>query len=50
MQLRVADLQRDGHMLEAVKQCANRILLQHPENVDALIDRWLGNSDQYAQV
>ena len=50
MQLRVADLQRDGHMLEAVKQCANSILHKHPENVDALIDRWLGNSDQYAQA
>ncbi len=50
MQLRVADLQRDAHMLFMVKQSAHTILSQHPENVAALIDRWLGDSDQYAQA
>ncbi len=50
MSLRIADLQRDAHQLEAVKQTGQMMMQQHPEHVDALIQRWLGGSAQYAQV
>jgi len=50
MHLRIADLQRDGHMLPEIKNIAENVLINAPQNVDALIRRWLGHSDQYAQA
>lgn len=50
MQLHIADLQRDAYMLPQIKQLAQDLLLNHPQNVDALITRWLGQSEQYAQA
>jgi ATP-dependent DNA helicase RecG len=50
MQLHIADLQRDAHMLPQIKATAERLLVNHPENVDPLINRWLGHSEQYAQA
>ena len=50
MQLHIADLQRDAHMLPHIKYLAQDLLLNHPQNVDALITRWLGQSEQYAQA
>ncbi|MDG1813934.1 MAG: ATP-dependent DNA helicase RecG [Porticoccaceae bacterium] len=50
MQLHIADLQRDAHMLPQIKSLAQDLLLNHPQNVDALITRWLGHSEQYAQA
>ena len=46
----VADLQRDAHMLPQIKATAEKLLVNHPENVDPLIYRWLGHSEQYAQA
>ncbi|MGB0449556.1 MAG: ATP-dependent DNA helicase RecG [Porticoccaceae bacterium] len=50
MQFHIADLQRDSHMLPEVKTIALALLQQHPENVDPLIARWLGHSEQYGQA
>ena len=50
MQLHIADLQRDAHMLPQIKATAEKLLVNHPENVDPLINRWLGLSEQYAQA
>jgi ATP-dependent DNA helicase RecG len=50
MQLHIADLQRDAHLLPQIKILAENLLLNHPNNVDALITRWLGHSEQYAQA
>ena len=50
MQLHIADLQRDAYMLPQIKQLAQDLLLNYPQNVDALITRWLGQSEQYAQA
>lgn len=47
---RLADLQRDGHLLPRVKEVATHILQAHPEVVAALISRWLGHSENYASV
>ncbi|ARN76344.1 ATP-dependent DNA helicase RecG [Oceanicoccus sagamiensis] len=50
MQLRIADLERDSHLLEQVKVVAEQLLQQHPNAVDPLIQRWLADGEQYAQV
>jgi ATP-dependent DNA helicase RecG len=49
-QLMVADLERDGHLLPQVKVMAEQLINQHPQLVDTLIKRWLGNAEQFAQV
>ncbi len=48
--LRIADLQRDAHLLDAVKERAQEIMLQYPELVTPLIRRWLGDRESYGQV
>lgn len=50
MQLHIADLQRDAHMLPQVKRAAEKLLLNHQQKVDPLIARWLGHAEQYAQA
>ena len=50
MQLQIADLQRDAHLLPQIKQAAESLIKQHPKTVDQLIDRWLGVNQQYAQA
>ncbi|WP_019528532.1 ATP-dependent DNA helicase RecG [Dasania marina] len=50
LQLRIADLQRDSHLLPAVKHCAEQLLAQQQPIVAPLIQRWLADSEQYAQV
>ncbi len=50
MQFHIADLLRDEVLLAAVEQAATRLLASHPENVDPLIRRWLGESVHYGEV
>ena len=50
MQLQIADLQRDAHLLPQIKKVAEAIVSQHPQQVTPLINRWLGSSAQYAQA
>ena len=50
LQLRIADLERDSHLLDQVNIVAEQLLQQHPEAVDPLIQRWLADGEQYAQV
>lgn len=49
-QLSVADLERDGHLLPQVKTMAEQLIDQHPQHVDAIIKRWMGNAEQFAQA
>ena len=49
MQFRIADLERDADLLSEVHLLAQP-LHQHPKRVDALINRWMGSSESYAQV
>jgi ATP-dependent DNA helicase RecG len=49
-QLSVADLERDGHLLPQVKAMAEQLVSQHPQHVDAIIKRWLGDAEQFAQA
>lgn len=46
---RIADLERDGHWLESVRDLASALPEASPA-VDGLIQRWLGVRVQYAQV
>ncbi|WP_455198170.1 ATP-dependent DNA helicase RecG [Kaarinaea lacus] len=48
--LRIADLQRDQSMLPEIALCAEKILHEYPQNVDAIIHRWLGESLRYGDV
>lgn len=50
MQFRIADLQRDAHLLPEVKRMAIKLLQDYAHNVDPLIARWLGHSEQYGQA
>jgi ATP-dependent DNA helicase RecG len=50
MQLQIADLQRDAHLLPQIKQAADILISQHPDKVVKIINRWLGNNQHYAQA
>jgi ATP-dependent DNA helicase RecG len=50
MAFRIADLQRDGHLLPEIKLSAELLLDQHPLNAQAIIRRWLGDGERYGQV
>jgi ATP-dependent DNA helicase RecG len=50
MQLQIADLQRDAHLLPQIKQASDILIRQHPDKVVQIIDRWLGNNQEYAQA
>ncbi|MEH6557775.1 MAG: ATP-dependent DNA helicase RecG [Oceanicoccus sp.] len=50
MQLRIADLERDSHLLEEVNAVARQMINDYPLAVDPLIQRWIADGEQYAQV
>ena len=50
LQLRIADLQRDAELLPRVKAAAVRLLAHHPDNVQPLIRRWLGENERFGQA
>lgn len=50
MNFRIAELSRDAGMLDEVKTQADTISRYHPECVDPLIRRWLGENALYGNV
>ncbi|MDA8795824.1 ATP-dependent DNA helicase RecG, partial [Gammaproteobacteria bacterium] len=50
MEFRIADLVRDAAMLDDVKEAADHVLGHHPQVVDSLVRRWLGENIHYANV
>ncbi len=50
IKFRVADLTRDKPLLADVQQLANHLLIHQQPSVEAIISRWLGQSEQYASV
>lgn len=48
--LRIADLQRDADLLPQVREMAQQLWQQHPEQVEPLIARWLGDAERFAAV
>jgi ATP-dependent DNA helicase RecG len=50
MVFRIADLMRDAHWLPQVKQCAETLLREYPDNADRLLQRWLRAGQRYART
>jgi ATP-dependent DNA helicase RecG len=50
LQFRVADLARDAHLLQRIPPVADSLLRHHPEQVDRLIYRWVGDAARFAGV
>lgn len=50
LQLHIADLVRDQHMLPRIFSSADQLLQSHPKHAQLLIRRWLGTNALYAQV
>lgn len=50
LNLRIANLERDAHLLDSVKATAGVLLENHPEMVAPIIRRWLGDRQRYGQV
>ena len=48
--LRIADLVRDAELLPQVQDMANDLWVSHPESVEPLIKRWLGDAERFANV
>lgn len=47
---RIADIMRDAAMLPRIKSTAIQIMQQYPYIIEPLIDRWIGENNQYQQV
>ncbi|WP_163836356.1 ATP-dependent DNA helicase RecG [Spartinivicinus ruber] len=50
MQFKIASLEQDAHLLPLVKNTAEQLITTHPETVEPLVTRWLGQNEQYANV
>ena len=49
-ELKIADLVRDGYLIPEIKQQAYLLSRQQPECAQALIQRWLGDKEQYSNA
>lgn len=49
-QLRIADLTRDTSLFPKVEKIARKLQQDYPDLIQPLVDRWITNSDQYANV
>lgn len=50
MQMRIADLSRDNMLLPKVQRVSEMLIEKHPECVDALIYRWVGQAQKYGEA
>ena len=50
MQFHIADLMRDKELLPEVEKSAETLLEEHPEHVEPIVRRWLGDSVRYGGV
>jgi len=50
LMFRVADLARDAGLLKIIPGVAERLLRDHPGQVDKLIRRWIGDASRFAGV
>jgi ATP-dependent DNA helicase RecG len=49
-QFHIADLERDKGLLGDVERLASELLRESPDSVAALMRRWMGDVQQYADV
>ncbi|HEY4127312.1 MAG TPA: helicase-related protein, partial [Gammaproteobacteria bacterium] len=50
LNLRIADLLRDALLIPEVQRAAVLLLDKHPERVDAIVRRWLGETERYGHA
>ena len=50
MHFRIADLSRDAYLMSEVKVLADQLMKNNPELVEHLIERWIGNRQEYVQA
>jgi len=50
MQFRIADLQRDAHLLPDVKACALQLMAEYPARCQEIVSRWIGSNRHYLNV
>ena len=50
MQLRIANLSKDLALLPDVQKAAHWLLETHPERIEIILRRWLGNAVEYANA
>ncbi len=50
MQFKIANLNRDSDLLDRVQEVANILNAQYPDNIQPIIDRWLGQTTPYSEV
>ena len=50
IQFKIANLERDTALLDQVSEAVNIIQQNCPENIQPLIERWLGTTTKYAEV
>jgi ATP-dependent DNA helicase RecG len=50
LQLKVADLSRDADLLPRVQSAAEVMISRHPDNIAALLRRWIGTRERYGRV
>ena len=48
--LRIADLTRDAPLIAQVQQAAVLLLEKYPERIDAIVRRWLGETERYGNA
>jgi ATP-dependent DNA helicase RecG len=48
--LKIADLVRDGHMIEQVQKLAAHVFEHYPSHTTAIINRWLARREQYSNA
>ncbi len=49
-QFKVAELERDGGLLTAVRSAARELVERSPQSIEPLVNRWLSQTDEYANV
>jgi ATP-dependent DNA helicase RecG len=50
MAFRIADLVRDESLMEPAREVADKLLHDHPDNVESLSRRWLKGGESYADI
>ena len=50
VQFRIADLSRDAELVASVHEAADRISRDTPDHVQPIVERWLGQTAQYAEA
>jgi ATP-dependent DNA helicase RecG len=48
--LKIADLIRDAALIPQVQNIANHLWEQYPSNAQAIVNRWLGNKEQFGHA